>query len=81
MKIQRVAMMMILPACFAATPALANETPQNFWEQVHELVNQCVIRTITVGGRTYAIRNERGFPLEHPGQNASATTESKGGQL
>ena len=28
-----------------------------------------VIRTITVGGRTYAIRNERGFPLEHPGQN------------
>src|ERR1700693_2553086 len=40
-----------------------------------------MIRTITVGGRTYAIRNERGFPLEHPGQNASATTESKGGQL
>jgi hypothetical protein len=40
-----------------------------------------VIRIITVGGRTYAIRNERGFPLEHPGQNASATTESKGGQL
>ena len=40
-----------------------------------------VIRTITVAGRTYAIRNERGFPLAHPGQNASATTESKGGQL
>jgi hypothetical protein len=40
-----------------------------------------VIRTIQVGGRSYAIRNERGFPLEHPGQNASATTESKGGQL
>lgn len=40
-----------------------------------------VIRTIQTGGRTYAIRNERGFPLEHPGQNASATTESKGGQL
>ena len=40
-----------------------------------------VIRTITVGGRTYAIRNERGFPLENPGQNASATTQSKGGQL
>ena len=40
-----------------------------------------VIRTIQTGGRTYAIRNERGFPLEHPGQNPSATTESKGGQL
>ena len=40
-----------------------------------------VIRTITVGGRTYAIRNERGFPLENPGQNASASTPSKGGQL
>ena len=40
-----------------------------------------VIRIITVGGRTYAIRNERGFPLEHPGQNASAATGSKGGQL
>jgi hypothetical protein len=40
-----------------------------------------VIRTITVAGRTYTIRNERGFPLAHPGQNASATTESKGGQL
>jgi DNA/RNA endonuclease YhcR with UshA esterase domain len=40
-----------------------------------------VIRTIQVGGRSYAIRNERGFPVEHPGQNASATTESKGGQL
>ena len=40
-----------------------------------------VIRSITVGGRTYAIRNERGFPLENPGQNASATTQSKGGQL
>ncbi len=39
-----------------------------------------VIRTITVGGRTYAIRNERGFPLENPGQNTSATTEQKGGQ-
>jgi hypothetical protein len=40
-----------------------------------------VIRTIQVDGRSYAIRNERGFPLEHPGQNPSATTESKGGQL
>jgi hypothetical protein len=40
-----------------------------------------VIRLITMGGRTYAIRNERGFPVEHPGQNASATGESKGGQL
>ena len=40
-----------------------------------------VIRTITVGGRTYAIRSERGYPLEHPGQSASATTASKGGQL
>jgi hypothetical protein len=40
-----------------------------------------VIRTIQVGGRSYAIRNDRGFPLEHPGQNTSATTESKGGQL
>ncbi len=40
-----------------------------------------VIRVITVGGRTYAIRNDRGFPLQNPGQNASATTESKGGQL
>ena len=37
-----------------------------------------VIRIITVGGRTYAIRNERGFPLENPGQNA---TQSKGAQL
>jgi len=40
-----------------------------------------VIRMIAVGGRTYAIRNERGFPLQNPGQNASATTESKGGKL
>jgi hypothetical protein len=40
-----------------------------------------VIRTITAAGRTYTIRNERGFPLAHLGQNASATTESKGGQL
>ncbi|MGD0543482.1 MAG: hypothetical protein ABSB65_03640 [Candidatus Acidiferrales bacterium] len=40
-----------------------------------------VIRTIQVGGRTYAVRNDRGFPLEHPAQNASSTTESKGGQL
>ena len=40
-----------------------------------------MIRTIQVGGRTYAIRNDRGFPIEHPAQNASATTESKGGQL
>jgi len=37
-----------------------------------------VIRIITVGGRTYAIRNERGFPLENPGQNAN---QSKGAQL
>jgi hypothetical protein len=40
-----------------------------------------VIRTIQVGARTYAIRNDRGFPIEHPGQNAAAMTESKGGQL
>ena len=40
-----------------------------------------VIRTLQMGGRTYAIRNDRGFPIEHPGQNVSATTESKGGQL
>jgi hypothetical protein len=39
-----------------------------------------VIRTITVGGRTYAIRNERGFPLEHPALNAATSTASKGGQ-
>jgi DNA/RNA endonuclease YhcR with UshA esterase domain len=40
-----------------------------------------LIRTIQIAGRTYAIRNERGFPLEHPMLNPSTTTESKGGQL
>ncbi len=40
-----------------------------------------VIRTIQVGGHTYAIRNERGFPVEHPALNTSTATESKGGQL
>jgi DNA/RNA endonuclease YhcR with UshA esterase domain len=39
-----------------------------------------LIRTIQIGGRTYAIRNEFGFPLEHPA-TTSATTVSKGGQL
>jgi len=38
-----------------------------------------VIRTLVVGGRSYRIRSERGFPREHPG--AYATTGSKGGQL
>ena len=40
-----------------------------------------LIRTVQIGGHTYAIRNERGFPLEHPAGNASITTETKGGQL
>jgi hypothetical protein len=40
-----------------------------------------VIRTIQMGGRTYTIRNERGFPVAHPALNTSTTTESKGGQL
>jgi DNA/RNA endonuclease YhcR with UshA esterase domain len=40
-----------------------------------------LIRTIQIGGRTYAIRNEFGFPLEHPAGNTSTTTQSKGGQL
>lgn len=40
-----------------------------------------VIRTIELGGRTYAIRDQRGFPLEHPAQNTSAEYVSKGGQL
>jgi DNA/RNA endonuclease YhcR with UshA esterase domain len=40
-----------------------------------------VIRTIQMGGHTYAIRNERGFPLAHPALNASTSTASKGGQL
>jgi hypothetical protein len=40
-----------------------------------------VIRTIQVGGHTYAIRNEHGFPVAHPALNTSTTTESKGGQL
>jgi DNA/RNA endonuclease YhcR with UshA esterase domain len=40
-----------------------------------------VIRTIKTGGRTYAIRDQHGFPLEHPAQNTSAAYVSKGGQL
>jgi hypothetical protein len=40
-----------------------------------------VIRTIQMGGHTYTIRNERGFPLAHPALNASPSTASKGGQL
>jgi DNA/RNA endonuclease YhcR with UshA esterase domain len=40
-----------------------------------------VIRTIQVGGHTYAIRNDRGFPVEHPALNTPTTTESKGGKL
>jgi hypothetical protein len=40
-----------------------------------------VIRTIQLGGHTYTIRNERGFPLAHPALNASTSTASKGGQL
>jgi hypothetical protein len=40
-----------------------------------------LIRTIQIGGRTYAIRNEFGFPLEHPAANTSTSTQSKGGQL
>jgi len=39
-----------------------------------------VIRTVEMGGRTYNIRNERGFALQHPGRNISATNETKGGQ-
>ncbi len=40
-----------------------------------------LIRTIQMGGRTYAIRDQHGFPLEHPVQNTSAAYVSKGGQL
>jgi hypothetical protein len=40
-----------------------------------------VIRTMQMGGRTYTIRNEHGFPMAHPAANTSATSESKGGQL
>ncbi|MGD0403530.1 MAG: hypothetical protein ABSB66_10050 [Candidatus Acidiferrales bacterium] len=40
-----------------------------------------LIRLIQTGGRTYAIRNEFGFPLEHPAANTSTATQSKGGQL
>ena len=40
-----------------------------------------VIRTLQMGGHTYTIRNERGFPLAHPALNASSSTASKGGQL
>jgi len=39
-----------------------------------------VIRTLEVGGRTYQLRNERGFPREHPGAYGASLTESKGGQ-
>jgi hypothetical protein len=40
-----------------------------------------VIRTLEVGGRTYQLRNEHGFPREHPGAYGASGTESKGGQL
>ncbi|HXO04787.1 MAG TPA: hypothetical protein VN884_04050 [Candidatus Sulfotelmatobacter sp.] len=40
-----------------------------------------LIRTIQIGGHTYAIRSEQGFPLQHPAGNTSTTTETKGGQL
>ncbi len=40
-----------------------------------------VIRTIQMGGRTYAVRDQHGFPLEHPAQNTSVAYVSKGGQL
>lgn len=40
-----------------------------------------VIRTIRVGGRTYTLRNEHGFPVAHPALNTTAATASKGGQL
>jgi hypothetical protein len=40
-----------------------------------------MIRTIQMGGRSYAIRDQHGFPLEHPAQNTSAAYVSKGGQL
>lgn len=40
-----------------------------------------LIRTIQIKGLTYAIRNDRGFPLEHPARNIVTTTESKGGRL
>ncbi len=40
-----------------------------------------LIRTIQMNGLTYAIRNDRGFPLEHPARNIVTTTESKGGRL
>jgi len=39
-----------------------------------------VIRTLEVGGRVYQLRNERGFPREHPGAYGASVTESKGGQ-
>jgi hypothetical protein len=37
-----------------------------------------LIRTIQIGGHTYTIRNERGFPVA---PNTSAATASNGGQL
>jgi hypothetical protein len=40
-----------------------------------------VIRTLVVGGRTYQIRSQSGFPREHPGAYGVSATESKGGQL
>jgi hypothetical protein len=40
-----------------------------------------VIRTLQAGGRTYQLRNERGYPLAHPARNSASSTESKGGQL
>ena len=40
-----------------------------------------LIRTIQMNGLTYAIRNDRGFPLEHPARNIVTSTESKGGRL
>jgi hypothetical protein len=40
-----------------------------------------LIRTLEVDGHSYQLRTKRGFPLEHPAQNSSSSTESKGGQL
>ena len=40
-----------------------------------------VIRTIQMGGRTYTVRNEHGFPVAHPALNTSTAAASKGGQL
>jgi hypothetical protein len=39
------------------------------------------IRTLVVGGRSYQIRSQTGFPREHPGAYGVSATESKGGQL